>query len=203
MHIESLIWARQTMGLKKMEFAQSDNKNVPLDSKTSEESTLGDAEIPAGRYWIGMPAKSEHFATEDFAFDNEKPGFEIDIESFKISKTLVSNKEFLAFIEDGGYENKDLWSWGGKKWLRTEHDFGIPPEEKLSLPKHPLYWKQENGEWLERYFDEWKPLVPDYPVTHISFFEAEAFCNWAGRRLPTEYEWEVAALGNKKGQELR
>ncbi len=199
MHIESLIWARQTMGYKKMEFAGAGNKDIPLGS----ESSLGDAEIPAGRYWIGMPADSELFASDDFAFDNEKPGFETDIESFSISKTLVSNQEFLAFIKDGGYENTALWNWGGKKWLRTEHDFGIPPEKQLAPAKHPLYWRQENGEWMERYFDQWKPLVPDYPVTHITHFEAEAFCNWAGRRLPTEYEWEVAALANQKGQEHR
>ncbi len=199
MHVESLIWARQTMAFPKMEFAAANNKAIPH----GDEATLGDAEIPAGRYWIGMPAKSEQFAGEDFAFDNEKPGFEIDIESFKISKTLVSNQAFLAFVEAGGYEDETLWSWGGKKWLRTEHDFGIPPEKQLSLAKHPLYWKQEKGEWLERHFDQWKPLVPEYPVTHISHFEAEAFCNWAGRRLPTEYEWEVAALANKKDQPHR
>lgn len=199
MHIESLIWARQTMGYKKMEFAEIGNKDIPLGA----ESSLGDAKIPAGCYWIGMPANSENFASDDFAFDNEKPGFEIDIESFSISKTLVSNQEFLAFVEDGGYENEALWSWGGKKWLRTEHDFGIPPKKQIGLAKQPLYWKQENGKWLERHFDQWKLLVPEYPVTHISHFEAEAFCNWAGRRLPTEYEWEVAALDNQKGQERR
>ena len=199
MHIESLIWARQTMGYKKMEFSQSANQPIPL----SDESDLGDADIPAGRYWIGMPADSPQFATEDFAFDNEKPGFEIEMEGFSISKTLVSNEEYLAFIEDGGYQNKELWSWGGKKWLGTEHDFGTPPEKLMATPKHPVYWKQEDGVWLERHFDQWQPLVADYPVTHVSFFEAEAFCNWAGRRLPTEYEWEVAALANRAGQTPR
>lgn len=202
MHIESLIWARQTMAYKKMEFSQIGSKDIPLDS-IGNKTSLGDAEIPAGRYWIGMPASSEYFASDDFAFDNEKSGFEIEVDSFHISKTLVSNQAFLAFIEDGGYENKAHWSWGGKKWLRTERDYGIPPEKQLSIPKHPIYWKQENGEWLERHFNEWKPLVPEYPVTHVSFFEVEAFCNWAGRRLPTEYEWEVAALGNQNRQELR
>lgn len=201
MHVESLIWARQTMGFQKMEFTQADTKAIPLGNDSSE--VLGDAEIPAGRYWIGMPADSDQFASDDFAFDNEKPGFEVKIDSFQISKTLVSNQEFLAFIEDGGYEKEEFWSWGGKKWLRTERDNGIPPTKQIGLSMHPLYWRQKNGEWLERYFNEWKPLVADYPVTHVSFFEVEAFCNWAGRRLPTEYEWEVAALGNIKGQQLR
>jgi len=202
MHIESLIWARQIMAYKKMKFPHIDSKKIPIDSN-GDKTSLGDAEIPAGRYWIGMPTESKHFASDDFAFDNEKSGFEIELDSFQISKTLVSNQEFLAFIEDGGYEHEAHWSWGGKKWLRTEHDHGIPPEKQLNLPKHPIYWKQENGEWLERHFNEWKPLVPDYPVTHVSFFEVEAFCNWAGRRLPTEYEWEAAALANQNKDELR
>lgn len=200
MHIESLIWARQTMAYKKMMFSQADSHKMPLDTISGKNTALGDAEIPAGSYWIGMPASSDKFASDDFAFDNEKPGFTIKLDSFKISKTLVSNQEFLNFVEDGGYENPKYWSWGGKKWLKTKHDYGIPPEENLKPPKHPIYWKQEEGEWLERYFDEWKPLVSDYPVTHVSFFEVEAYCNWAGRRLPTEYEWEAAALGNQNKQ---
>lgn len=200
MHIESLIWARQSMAYKKMEFAQTASHEIPLDLISGDNTALGDTEIPAGSYWIGMPADSEKFASDDFAFDNEKPGFLVELDSFKISKTLVSNQDFIDFIEDGGYENPEFWSWGGKKWLRTKHDYGIPPEQKLNLPKHPIYWKQEDGDWLERYFDQWKPLVPDYPVTHVSFFEVEAYCNWAGRRLPTEYEWEVAALGNQNKQ---
>jgi iron(II)-dependent oxidoreductase len=197
MHIESLIWSRQIMGYTKMEFAPGETKNIPVDT---EQQSLGDADIPAGRYLIGMPADSEHFATDDFAFDNEKPGFEVELEAFKISKTLVSNREFLEFIEDGGYEKEEFWSWGGKKWLNTELDFGIPPEKQMSRPENPVYWKQDNGNWLERHFDQWNPLVPEFPVIHVNFWEVEAFCNWAGRRLPTEYEWEVAALGNRKGQ---
>ena len=202
MHVESLIWARQTLGYAKMDFLEEgakDVSNIPAGNKPSSS----DAEIPAGRYLIGMPADSEHFATEDFAFDNEKPGFEVELESFRISKTLVSNQAFLAFIEDGAYENEIFWSWGGKKWLSTELDIGIPPEEHLTYPKHPLYWKREGGSWLERQFDQWKPLVSEFPVMHISYWEAEAFCRWAGRRLPTEHEWEVAALGNINGQKAR
>lgn len=200
MHVESLIWSRQTYGYKKMDFNPGENESTPAGAN---QPSLGDAEIPAGRYLIGMPADSENFATDDFAFDNEKPRFEVELDSFKISKTLVSNREFLEFIEDGGYEKKELWSWSGQKWLKNEHNFGIPPERQMLRPKHPVHWKQENGQWLERYFDQWQAINPDYPVMHVSFFEAEAFCNWADRRLPTEYEWEAAALGNKKGQDFR
>lgn len=209
MHIESLIWARQTvacskiapskMASPKIECADTAQSAIAAD----KEMSPGDADIPAGRYVIGMPAGSESFATDDFAFDTEKPRFEIDIDAFSISKTLVSNQEFLTFVEDGGYDNEQFWSWGGKKWLTTELNSSTPPEINMVLPKHPLYWKQEDGHWLERHFDQWLALIPDYPVMHISYWEAEAFCNWAGRRLPTEYEWEVAALNNRKGQPFK
>lgn len=204
MHIESLIWARQTVAYGKMndskiECADTTQSSVPAD----EEMSAGDADIPGGRYVIGMPAGSDAFATNDFAFDTEKPRFEIDIDAFSISKTLVSNKEFLAFVEDGGYNNEQFWSWGGKKWLSIEQNIAIPPDKHMSLPKHPLCWKQQDGSWLERHFDQWLALVPDYPVMHICYWEAEAFCNWAGRRLPTEYEWEAAALNNRHGQAFK
>lgn len=201
MHVESLIWARQTLGYAKMEFNGTNKQNAPLSSDTI--ASLGDADISAGRYLIGMPADSEHFAAQDFAFDNEKPGFEVALERFKISKTLVSNAAFQAFIEAGGYTNEAHWSWGGKNWLKKEQDFGVPPVRDKRLPQHPVYWKRENGQWLERYFDQWLPLNPEFPVTHISYWEAEAFCHWAGRRLPTETEWEVAALNNQKGEAHR
>ncbi len=199
MHIESLIWARQTSGYPKMIFDGATDATAPL----SNDSLLSDAEIPAEKYLMGMPADSDKFASEDFAFDNEKPCFEVKLKAFKISKTLVSNKEYLAFVEDGGYQNKEHWSFGGKKWLQTKHNIAIPPNEVLEHPSHPCYWKKENGKWLERVFDQWQPLENDYPVTHVSFWEVEAYCKWAGRRLPTEYEWEAAALNNKKGQPSR
>ncbi len=204
MHIESLIWARQTVAYSKMVFPSVECADTTQAAISADkEMSPGDADIPAGCYVIGMPAGSELFATDDFAFDTEKPRFEINIDGFSISKTLVSNQEFLSFVEDGGYDNEQLWSWGGKKWLRTELNTATPPDKNMTLPKHPLYWKQENGHWLERHFDQWLALLPDHPVMHISFWEAEAFCNWAGRRLPTEYEWEVAALNNQKGQPFK
>ncbi|MEE9327276.1 MAG: SUMF1/EgtB/PvdO family nonheme iron enzyme [Cocleimonas sp.] len=201
MHIESLIWARQTSGFSKMLFDSFQIKELP--EADTEINPSSDAEIPSGKYLIGMPADSKQFPQNDFAFDNEKPWFEVELESFNISKTLVSNKEFLAFVNDGGYQNEKHWSFAGKKWLKTKRNTAIPPEEKMQLPAHPIYWLYEDGQWTERLFDQWKPLVDEYPVTHVSFWEVEAYCNWAGRRLPTEYEWEVAALGNRKGQAIR
>jgi iron(II)-dependent oxidoreductase len=205
MHIESLLWCRQTLGYKKYEHNTADasdvlNEATPTPAPPSP--TPADASIESGIYLIGMPTHDRYDA-EYFAFDNEKPGFEIELGEFAISKTLVSNLEYLAFVEDGAYERPDLWSWGARKWLRTEHLSDTPPNRSTARPKHPIYWKKKNGKWLERHFDEWLPLIPDHPVKHVTFWEAEAFCKWAGRRLPTEYEWEAAALGNLKGKPFR
>ncbi len=180
MHIESMVWARQTL-------AYATPPSAVITSSAFEAPLSGDVEIPAGRYRIGMPAHSEHFATEDFCFDNEKPGFVKDLKSFRMSPTLVSNAEYLEFVQAGGYQQDELWSMAGLKW-----------RQRCSA-MHPLYWKQDNGQWLERCFDQWLPLQGDWPVKHVSYWEAQAWCNFAGRRLPTEFEWEAAALGNLEG----
>ncbi|MDX1458987.1 MAG: selenoneine synthase SenA [Marinobacter sp.] len=199
MHIESLIWCRQTVGYPPVP-DYANERIAPGDL------TGGDTVIPAGRWLIGMPGESREYATSDFAFDNEKPRFEVELKSFAISRLPVSNAEFLAFVEDGGYQRPDLWSFGGRKWLQTETDISLvhgSPEPVLHTPKHPLYWRWHDTQWQERFFDQWQPLNPDAPACHISYWEAEAWCHWAGRRLPTEYEWEVAALGNRPGQPFR
>ncbi|XKH01871.1 SUMF1/EgtB/PvdO family nonheme iron enzyme [Marinobacter nauticus] len=199
MHIESLIWCRQTVGYP----APPDFQD---DRPAPGEPVSGDVEIPAGRWRIGMPGDSPAFALEDFAFDNEKPGFEMELDAFRISRTLVSNRDFQAFVDDDGYQRPELWSFGGRKWLETEQDVALVHglgEPLMRTPRHPLYWRWQNNEWQERVFDQWRPLNPDAPVTHITYWEAEAWCQWAGRRLPTEYEWEVAALANKAGGPLR
>jgi len=185
MHIESMIWCRQTSA-----YPAPDS----LEEVTPEPDTPvpGDAHIPAGRYWLGVPSPSEDYAKGAFAFDNEKPGFAVDMPAFSIARQLVSNGEFLAFVEAGGYEKPELWSQGGRKWLLDAGE-----------PGHPGYWRHTDDGWQERQFDRWLPLVPDHPVKQISYWEAEAWCAWAGRRLPTEYEWEVAALGNREGGERR
>ncbi|WP_246166620.1 selenoneine synthase SenA [Marinobacter salinexigens] len=193
MHVESLIWCRQTVGYPAP-------GSCLLARTAPGEPGGGDAEIPGGRWLIGMPGNSEYFATDDFAFDNEKPRFEIELPAFAISKLAVSRGEFLAFVEDGGYQKPELWSFGGRRWLDTETDVALVHgcrEPMLRTPRHPLYWRWHDSQWQERVFDQWQPLELEAPVLHVSYWEAEAWCNWAGRRLPTEFEWEVAALGNR------
>lgn len=202
MHIESMIWCRQTAGYQKPPAPEAASRDKRPQAQALPSD---DAEIPGGTYLIGMPGHSALFAAADFGFDCEKPRFEVELAGFHISRSLVSNREFLAFVDAGGYETPDYWTQGGRKWLRTAVDIPFPSPEgpQMALPRHPLYWRFDNGKWLERHFDGWIALEPDHPVTHVSYWEAEAFCNWSGRRLPTEYEWEVAALGNRPGQPFR
>ncbi|WP_227520237.1 selenoneine synthase SenA [Marinobacter sp. LV10R510-11A] len=188
MHIESLVWCRQTVGFAPPPGASFER---PAPSELRGSSLGDDAIVPAGDWLIGMPGDSEQYATEDFAFDAEKPRHAVSLDEFAISRCLVSNHEFMAFVEDGGYQKPELWSFGGQKWLRTDINMA---------PQHPVYWRWQDNQWQEKLFDQWQSLSPDAPVTHVSYWEAEAYCCWAGRRLPTEQEWEVAALGNRKGE---
>lgn len=196
MHIESMIWACQTLGYAPPPFTPP-----PFAQPTARPETAGaapgDVTIPAGRYRIGMPADSPDFAAAHFAFDCEKPGFLVDLPEFAISRTLVSNGAFLEFVEAEGYRNGTWWSWGGRKWLsaRAAADGDVTRQAPAAPPDAPIYWKREEGAWRQRHFDRWLPLDPAAPVLHVSYWEAEAYCNWAGRRLPTEFEWEAAALG--------
>ncbi|MGO1460770.1 MAG: selenoneine synthase SenA [Marinobacter sp.] len=200
MHIESLVWCRQTVGLAPPPGAGCER---PAPPESQDSSLEGDAVVPAGDWLIGMPGDSDQYATEDFAFDAEKPRYTVRLNEFAISRCLVSNRQFRAFVEDGGYQKPELWSFGGQKWLRTDIDMALVQGQAkpvLMPPRHPVYWRKQDSQWQEKLFDQWQPLPLEAPVTHISYWEAEAYCHWAGRRLPTEQEWEVAALGNRPGE---
>ncbi len=177
MHLESLIWCRQTLGYSappwstRWEDSPVDHGNLPS----------ADVDIPCGVYFIGMPKTRKGEKSLQFSFDNERPGFEMEIAPFRLSRTLVSQGEYLDFVEEGGYTRPEFWSAGGKYWLRNSARSG------------PTYWKKCDGEWIVRRFDRTESLTPTAPVIHLSFWEAEAYARWAGRRLPTEFEWEAAA----------
>jgi len=171
MHLESMVWCRQTVGYPAPPSATTE---MPPSGTAVE----GDVTIAGGRYQLGMIDDGR------FSFDNERPGPVMHLESFRIAKTLVSNREFLRFVEDGGYDDDSLWSFRGRAWL----------VEKRA--QHPLYWRRTgDDDWEARRFDQWQALSLDAPVLHVNCWEAEAYCNWAGRRLPTEHEWEAAARG--------
>jgi iron(II)-dependent oxidoreductase len=118
------------------------------------------------------------------AYDNERPRHLIEIPPFQIDRYPVSNSQFLEFIRDNGYERKEFWSDGGKRWLA---------ESGAAAPK---YWSRAGDGWTTRTMDITRPVDLTRPVCHVCYYEAEAFAAWAGKRLPTEAEWEVAASWN-------
>jgi len=116
-----------------------------------------------------------------FAFDNEGPAHRVLLEPFALSRGLVTNRQWSEFIADGGYRTAGLWLSDGWAWVQRE---GI---------EAPLYWRDGDGGAEHFTHCGWQARDPEAPVTHISYYEADAFAQWAGARLPTEFEWEVLA----------
>lgn len=139
------------------------------------DAERGDLELAPARHLLGAPRGS------GFVFDNEKWAHAVDLPAFAIARRPVSNAQFAVFVEAGGYTQEKFW---------TESGWALRGSLGLA---HPRYWRREGAGWSMRRFDEWVPLDPDAPVMHVSAHEADAWCRWAGRRLPAEAEWEHAA----------
>lgn len=137
----------------------------------------GDVAIPGGTFLLGGHPE------DGFLFDNEKWAHPVEIAPFRIARAAVSNRQFAAFVDDGGYRRPELWDEEGWRW-RT-----------ASGLEAPVYWRRGSSGFEYRRFDRWEPLAPDAAVIHVNWHEARAWCRWAGRRLPSEAEWEVAAAG--------
>ncbi|WP_406691351.1 ergothioneine biosynthesis protein EgtB [Saccharopolyspora sp. ID03-671] len=138
------------------------------------EALPGEVFVPGGPFTMGT-------STEAWALDNERPAHEVHVDAFYLDTTPVTNAEFARFIDAGGYRDPQWWSETGSRY-----------RAKASL-EAPRFWFRDGDRWWRRRFGHVEEVPGDEPVVHVSFHEAEAYAAWAGKRLPTEAEWEKAA----------
>jgi ergothioneine biosynthesis protein EgtB len=144
-------------------------------------SPAGEIAYPGGLTMLGGQQAG------GFVFDNEKDPHPVRVAPFCIDATLVNNAQYAEFIADGGYQYPRFWSAAGRDWLLREGRCA------------PRYWERDGKQWLARRGGALALLAPFEPVRHVSLYEAQAYCSWAGRRLPLESEWEFAATSNQPG----
>ena len=147
----------------------------------AENTPLEFISIKEGIYTIGHQGEGYHF-------DNELGVHKVYLQDYEIANRLVTNKEFIEFIESGAYQNFNLWHAEGWDWVQK------------NTINAPMYWHKTKGKWHNYNYMGLEEVNPDLPVMHISYYEAFAYAEWKGMRLPTEFEWEIAASKFNWGQ---
>ncbi len=180
MHGEAFAYTRQTLADPKPLIASPACGFAPQDVG----DLAGEVFIPGGEHTLGSDE------TVGFRFDNEKTAHTQIVVPFTIDIAPITNAEYARFVEAGGYQNPTYWSPAGWAWRQSQ------------ALNAPAYWHRGTAGWQVRVFDRWQALPPHTPVSHVNWYEANAYCQWAGRRLPTEIEWEVAASRQAEGQTL-
>ena len=175
MHDEAFTYTRQTLGYPAPPLGGDAPSGTMTSGLAGAGPLEGDVEIPGGEFLLGAAGD------QPFAFDNEKWGHPVTVAPFRMARAPVTQAEFARFVDQGGYGEQRCWDYEGWRW-RTR-----------AKAEHPVYWRKEGDTWQRRHYDAWAPLEPHRPVVHVNGYEAEAWCRWAGRRLPSEAEWELAA----------
>ncbi len=164
----------------------------PMKPAYTSASVRPDHPVPANHYVEFAGGLVEiGFAGTGFSFDNERPRHRVWLNDFLLQKRLVTNGEYLEFMNDRGYS--DFRHWLSDGWAHVEQEGW----------NHPLYWEQKEDGWMEMTLTGLRPLNLSEPVCHVSYFEADAYAKWAGKRLPTEAEWEHAATSLRKRYRIR
>jgi len=169
MHNEAYTYTRQTLNYPAPNMGHRGYQHPDADKLS------GDASVPGGLFMLGADRQ------DGFVFDNEKWAHPVELKPFRIARAAVSNADYLAFVEAGGYEKKSYWEREGWLWRQ---------QQALSMP---LYWRHDTAGWQIKMFDQWVAMPMNAALIHVSWHEANAYCRWAGRRLPSEAEWEAAA----------
>lgn len=168
----------QELLLTDIKFILGNNPLFPKYNNKFKENPIQDFKqewisVSEGVYKVGHQSN-------DFCYDNEMGAHKVYLNDFEISNKLITNAEFIEFIEDGAYERVLLWHAEGWDWINTNNI------------KAPLYWHHTNRNWLQYTLNGLEEINPEAPLSHLSYYEAFAFAQWKGLRLPTEFEWEVA-----------
>ncbi len=179
-HDETLLATRQLMG----------ERAAPPPGSRAWPSTAPTSPPPSPE--VRFAGGATTIGSEDpWTYDNERPVHAVELDAFWIDAAPTTNADWQAFMADDGYDTAGLWSEVGWSWRQTEE------------LEHPAFWRHADGGWERLRFGSWAPVEPTEPVVHICFHEAEAFARWAGKRLPTEHEWEHTATVGPGGAKRR